>query len=217
MEEKGSRSLQTVGGERTLWNLKAVDEFFKGMRVAGIDQDTISHYRKTRRDAGVHPSTINRELSLLRRMMFSAQKRKKFSGDIPDFAMTPENSAVRKGFLEYKDFERLRASLPEHLHTLMIFLYTVAVRLGEAQCIEWSQVDLHRREIKLWDTKSGDPRDVPLAPALVDRLSAVPVRQRTGPVFYQGAFRKTWMSACIKCGLGAWELNRMEARSVTAG
>jgi integrase len=177
------------------------------MRVTGINEDTISQYRKARRDAGSHPSTVNRELSLLRRMMYAAQKRKKFSGDIPDFAMTPENGSVRRGFLEHKDFERLLAALPKHLHTLMIFLYTVAVRLGEAQRLEWSQVDLHRRTMQLWDTKSNGPRTVPLVPDLIKRLSTVPVAQRHGAVFYQGAFRKTWVSACIRCGLGAWELH----------
>jgi len=34
----------------------------------------------------------------------------------------------------------------------------------------------------------------------------VPVKNRKGPAFEQGAFRKTWTSACIKCGLGHWEI-----------
>ena len=34
----------------------------------------------------------------------------------------------------------------------------------------------------------------------------LPTKGRQGPVFYQGAFRKTWISACIKCGLGHWEI-----------
>jgi len=212
MEEKNSKSLQMVAGERTVWNLKAVDEFFKNMRVAGINEDTIGQYRRKRKEAEAHPSTVNRELSLLRRMMYTAQKRKKFAGDIPDFAMTPESGSVRRGFLEHKDFERLLAALPtkgplKKLPELLIFLYTVAVRLGEAQAVQWNQIDLPRHTIQLQDTKAGEGRTVPLVPELVKKLSAVPVAQRHGAVFYQGAFRKTWMTACIKCGLGAWELN----------
>jgi integrase len=206
LEQNGARSLQTVGGKRTLWNLAAVDDFFKGMRVTGINDDAISRYRRQRRAAGANPSTINREMSLLRRMMFTAQRRKKFSGDIPDFQMTSEGASVRRGFLEHKDFERLLTALPKHLHTLMIFLYTVAVRLGEAQALQWSQVDLHHRTMQLWDTKTGEPRTVPLVPELIKKLSAVQTEQRHGAVFYQGQFRKTWAAACIKCGLGSWEI-----------
>jgi len=88
-----------------------------------------------------------------------------------------------------------------HLHTLLIFLYTVAVRLGEAQRIQWEQVDLHGRTMQLWDTKTGEPRTVPLVPELVDSLSRVPAAKRQGAVFYRGQFRKTWAKACKKCGL----------------
>src|SRR5215831_4975699 len=82
-----------------------------------------------------------------------------------------------------------------HRHTLLIFLYTVAVRLGEAQRIQWEQVDLHGRTMQLWDTKTGEPRTVPLVPELVDSLSRVPAAKRQGAVFYRGQFRKTWAKA----------------------
>jgi len=105
--------MQTVNGDRTLWNLKNVDAYFAGMRVTAINEDVIIRYRKNRRAAGVHPSTINRELSLLRRMFYQAKRRPKFAGDIPHFGMTSEVASVRKGFLEHKDFERLLAELPD--------------------------------------------------------------------------------------------------------
>ena len=49
----------------------------------------------------------------------------------------------------------------------MIFLYTVAVRLGEAQAVQpvqWRQADLYQRTMQLWDTKTVEPRMVPLVP-----------------------------------------------------
>jgi integrase len=204
LQENGARSLQVVNGERTLWNLKNVDAYFAGMRVTGINEETISTYRKQRREEGANPATINRELSLLRRMMYYARKRKKFAGEIPDFGMTSEDGAVRRGFLERVDFDRLLAALPEHLHIL--FLYTVAVRLGEAQRVQWNQIDLRNRTVQLHDTKSGEWRTVPLSPELAVRLMKVPPEQRVGTVFYAGAFRKTWVRACIACGQGGWEI-----------
>jgi integrase len=205
LEENRSRSLVTVAGKRTLWNLKNIDSFFQGMRVRGITDDTISEYRKKRRVEGGNPSTVNRELSLLRRMMYYAKKKKKYAGDIPDFGMTEESASVRRGFLEQTDFERLVSLLPFHLHPLLIFLYTVAVRLGEAQAIQWNQIDLKRRTVQLHDTKSGEWRTVPLASKLIELLLTVEQSKRRGPVFYQGLFRRSWISACIRCGFGRWE------------
>ena len=119
--------------------------------------------------------------------------------------MTDERASVRKGFLEHADFEKLLAQLPEHLHILVIFRYTVAVRLGEARAVAWPQIDLKNRLVSLWDTKNGEWRTVPLCTELVNQLSQIPVEDRNGAAFYQGAFRKSWISACIKCKLGHWE------------
>jgi integrase len=66
-----------------------------------------------------------------------------------------------------------------------------------AQKIVWNQVDLKHRVIRLYETKNGSPRVVPLRPRILAMLSGVPKEKRIGPVFYQGAFRKTWMSASI--------------------
>jgi integrase len=198
--------LQTLAnGTRTVWGLEHIDKFFAHMKVSAIDDGAVMRFRKARLAEGASGSTVNRNLSLLRGMMNLARKKKKYYGDLPDFEMTDERANVRKGFLEHADFEKLLAQLPAHLHTLLIFLYTVAVRLGEAQAVAWPQIDLKNRVVSLWDTKNGEWRTVPLCTDLVTRLSKVPTSQRNGAVFYQGAFRKSWITACIKCKLGHWE------------
>ena len=50
-------------------NLKVLDEFFAGMRLDQMDTDVLRAFRKKRRDNGIDDSTINRNLSVLRRMM----------------------------------------------------------------------------------------------------------------------------------------------------
>ncbi len=110
--------------------------------------------------------------------------------------------SARKGFLERQKFEELVALLPTHLRPLVLFLYWCGVRLGEAQQIEWPQVNLIDRTIRLEEeqTKNAEPRYVPLPSVLADILSEV--EPKTGRVFDSTNLRKEWQKCCAVCGLG---------------
>jgi integrase len=138
-------------------------------------------------------------------MLHLARKRGKLSSAIPFFPMVPEDKNVRRGFLGPVSFRKLLGALPSHLKPLVLFLYTAGLRKGEAQAIEWEQIDLEHCVARLYQTKNGEPRTVPLFPELVSMLKTCPLEKRRGHVFYRGAFRKTWISACIASGLGRWE------------
>ena len=51
---------------------------------------------------------------------------------------------ARRGFLELPKFEELLAKFPRISKTYITFLYFCGGRSGEAELIEWSQVDLER-------------------------------------------------------------------------
>jgi integrase len=112
--------------------------------------------------------------------------------------------AARKGFLEREKLEELVALLPRHLRPLVLFLYWCGVRLGEAQQVEWPQVNLTAPHptIRLEEeqTKNAEPRYVPLPSVLVDMLSQV--EPKVGRVFDTTNLRKEWQKACAACGLG---------------
>src|SRR5207245_11182098 len=107
-----------------------------------------------------------------------------------------------QGFLAREQVERLLAALPEDLRPLITFLYYCGVRLGEAQQIEWSQVDLAAGLIRLEDeqTKTGEARIVPLPDVLIQMLAAM--EPKPGAVFCTRNLRKSWNKACVAAGLG---------------
>jgi integrase len=122
---------------------------------------------------------------------------------VPHFPMLKENPA-RKGFIEHAQFEKLFAQLPPKLQPFVMFLFYCGVRSGEAKKIAWDQVNLDTRQIRLEgeQTKNSEPRILPLPEVLVTLLTQQ--ANRTGLVFPVGSFRKAWMSACVKAGLGQW-------------
>jgi integrase len=92
--------------------------------------------------------------------------------------------------------------LPTHLKPLILFLYYCGVRGGEALQIEWPQVDLDARLIRLEEeqTKTDEARYAPLPAELVMLLRAI--EPKTGKVFDDTNLRVEWQKACAACGQG---------------
>jgi len=143
------------------------------IRASMVGTEVINRYVSERRREDIANSTINRELSLLRRAFnlgFRAEPRLVQSVPrIPRFA----EKNVRKGFFEYDDFVRLRNELPEHLRPVITFAYSTGCRKSEILGIRWSQVDFAYRVVRLepGETKNGEGRTAPMILELFDMLT----------------------------------------------
>jgi integrase len=186
-----------------------LDRFFAGWKVTEITPDAIRKFVKGRQKAGAANATINRSLAALKRMFNLAIEDSKLQ-HAPHIELLKE-AAPRKGFLEPEQFRRLRQELPERLRDAFTLGYYTGMRLGEIRNLKWEDVDLNEGVIRLGqgETKSGNPRIIPLVGELRDMLSMVP-RTKSVFVFGNGAplgqFRKAWQSACIRAGLGQIEV-----------
>jgi integrase len=208
--ERGNRSLEVrADGEETIGGLKALDSFFgfsatnPGVPMTQITTDSARKFVRERQAAGFSAATINRSLACARRMLRIAYEDGKLQA-VPVIRLLKE-PAARKGFLPVAKFEELLGALPSYLRPLILFLYWCGVRLGEARAIEWPQVDLQGRLIRLESdqTKNSEARTVPLPAVLVDILSVA--QPKTGRVFGDTNLRMEWASACAAVGLGKTE------------
>jgi site-specific recombinase XerC len=103
-------------------NLKVLDEFFAGMRLDQMDTDVFRAFRKKRRDEDIDDSTINRNLSILRRMMNLTIREKKLQCAKPYFPMVSEEGKVRKGFVTPEQFRKLMSKMPIRVKPYALFL-----------------------------------------------------------------------------------------------
>jgi integrase len=198
---QGHSSLQTLSdGTVTIWGLNHLNKFFAKRKATAITTDLLREFITRRQRQGANPGTINRNLSLLRRMMSLARQENKLQ-TLPHFPLLSEGRP-RQGFVEDVQFAKLLAALPPRLRPLILFLYRTGCRLGEATEIDWTQVDLKAGTVRLAgdQTKSGEPRTLPLPDALIEMLRKK--KPKKGPVFAVGNFRKAWISACKKAKLG---------------
>lgn len=209
-QEKGNRTLyQTTSGAETIGGLKALDDFFgfsadnPGPPVTALTTDSGRIFAKKQLAAGFSPATINRSLACLRRMLAIAREDGKIQ-TVPVIRLQKEPPA-RKGFVTQKQFDELIAALPTHLRPLITFLYWCGCRLGEARAIQWSQVDLAERLIRLEpeQTKNETARVIPLPAVVANELARI--ESKTGTVFDATNLRTEWATACTAVGLGRME------------
>ncbi len=203
----GKRSLKSVG-----YYLAHLRGSFGFDRALDITADRVRAYQLYRLNEGASNATVNREVATLGRMLSLAVGTGKLSRK-PRFSMLEENN-VRQGFLEHGDFLKLLSKLPAHLKPLIEFLYFSGWRKGEGVKLEWRDVDLAGRVVRLRieNSKNKEARILPLTGRLFEIIEERKIERRLDcpSVFHLKGrpikeFRKTWKAACVAAGLGRLE------------
>lgn len=198
--------------------------YFGRRRMADITAAHVWSYIAQRQEAKASNATINRELTILKRMFSLAIRASKLLQK-PSIEMLKENN-VRTGFFEREQYTTVLAHLPEALRPVITFAYYTGWRItSEVLPLEWHQVDLATGMVRLnpGTTKNGEGRVFYLTPELrtlieerqraTDNLKArgviVPwvffrmvAKGRRGPKSPKRitAFGKAWKTACRKAG-----------------
>ncbi|MBN1458480.1 MAG: tyrosine-type recombinase/integrase [Armatimonadetes bacterium] len=193
----------------------------------GTDQGTRSyrgHLREAKR-IPIQPAsnaTINRELALLKRGFYLGLHHTppKVAG-VPRIPMLAENN-VRKGFFEHEEFREVREHLPEELRPVLTFAYYTGCRRGEILSLQWSQVSIDEKIIRLepGTTKNDEARQLPLFGELYQMVAMQrSIRDTRCPlcpwVFFRldrfghwkpiRDFKRSWLTACAAAGLSGTE------------
>jgi integrase len=201
--------------------LGALEAFFTERRVAGIGGAELTDYVLKRQGQGAANGTINRELSVLGRMLRLAYERGKLLR-VPVIRLLKE-AAPRAGFFEPHQYEAVRRHLRPDLRLAVAIGYTYGWRIrDEVLTLERRHVDLEAGTVRLdpGTTKNEDGRVIYLTPALagelaeqLDRVRAIERsmgrvipylfpylrgRQRRGTRIRD--FRKAWAKACTRAG-----------------
>ena len=92
--------------------------------------------------------------------------------------LKPNPNNERDQIATAEEWERLKAVLAPHLRRLLTVAYYVGPRKGELLNVEWSDVDMRRKEFTLRQTKNGEVRVVPMIPAVYQAFSELRQERR---------------------------------------
>lgn len=188
--------------------IRHLRESFAPDKALDITTDRVKAHIARRQEAGASNATINRELAALKRMFSLAVQAGKLSAK-PYIPALEENNA-RQGFLDHGSFLALRDSLADYLKDPVTFLYLSGWRVSEMRALEWRDVDLAGKVVRLRPeiSKNKDGRLLPLKGELLEIIErARQWRRLDCPVVFHinghavGDFRKAWKTACKAAGL----------------
>jgi integrase len=206
-----------VNGKSLDWCRIVVDKhlrpFFGEMALSKVTTDAVNRYIAARHDGGIQNGTINRELALLRRSFNLALRSTPPKVTRVPFIPELKENAARQGYFEHTEYRQLRDALPAEIKPVIAFGYYTGCRKGEILPLEWPQVDLTERVIRLEPgaTKNDEARVIPLCDELYQTLAMLKaerdLRWPESPwVFSREGrrilkFNAAWKTACRAAGL----------------
>ena len=186
--------------------LKPLRRFFAGWRAAQIDGAAFDRYVARRQVTGTANGTINRERSVLLKMLRLALERGKLAR-LPVIRGLKE-AAPRSGFFEAEQYAAVRRHLPADLQAACDIAYTFGWRMqSEVLALERRHVDLAsgRLTLRAGETKNDEGREVFLTPPLKVALAARRVMAFCGA----GVSAESGLPTFRGAG-GLWEGHRIE-------
>ena len=116
-------------------------------RTTKVSSSILKQYVEKRQGEGSSNGSINRELSVLRRIFNLAKEAGKVEADaLPKLHFLPEN-APRKGFLEPEQYHKVLEAMPEDLKAALVIGYHTGLRKAKVLGLRLEQFDLRRKMI----------------------------------------------------------------------
>ncbi|MBI4641426.1 MAG: site-specific integrase [Candidatus Tectomicrobia bacterium] len=166
---KESRSWPKV--YRYLLQLK---DFFGPYPLARITPALIDTFKQQRRRQGVKGATINRQLTILRRMLNLAKKRLMWVKEVPSVEMEPNADVKRTRYLSFEEYHKLLDCCEEWLKPIVIVAAWTGLRQGNLLHLRRDQVNLFVRTIMIEgdETENREPLIIPIATPAFEVLKA---------------------------------------------
>jgi len=148
-----------------------MNPFFGNYELQNITPLLIEKYRVKRLETGVAKSTVNREITIMKKMFNLAI----------DWNLTNVNNVLKVKLFSEKDTQKERilteeeefkllAESPDYLKPILITALNTGMRKGEILNLKWNQVDFNKRTVRVEHTKGGRNRIIPINDPLYQLL-----------------------------------------------
>ena len=163
-------------------SLKNLNRNFKDVQLADINPGLVRKYITERKEDGMAPATINRELSLLKSIIYAAE----YDGLITSnpirgrrVTKLEEPDGREKVILDLKltdaDLRRLVDGATPHFRPILMMALVTGMRCGEILKMQWKDINLRLGTIRIpkENSKSKKERIIPIDPILFDILDSI--------------------------------------------
>lgn len=185
-------SLKESSVERYASSIVVLHKFFEHHYLDEITRGAISDYVSVRKEK-VSDTAIRRDLACLSSMMSCAVQWEWIKQNpLKGYSRRSlKESPPRTRYLSLDEFDALLNATPPDMTTLVVLAVETGMRMGEMLSLTWQQIDQQRQEIRLTETKTDEPRTIPLSPKASAHLSAHP-RHITSPFVFHDSNGEPW-------------------------
>lgn len=166
--------------ERNETSINMMMPYFKGRLIGSIHPFEVEQYKKTRRDGGASPATINRDVACLRNMMKVAVEWEYLrTNPLSSVKMIKEDND-KMWSLSIEEEDRLLAECEKspqrggkekrYLRDLVLFALNSGMRLQEIFELLKIHVNLDQHYLLVVDSKTHESRSVPINETLKEIL-----------------------------------------------
>jgi integrase/recombinase XerD len=150
-------------------SFRQLDAAFGGLYLDEITRTRLADYASDRMRGGTKGATVRRDLAALSCLCSCAVSWDYIdTNPVRQFSKRHIREAPpRTTYPTIEQVDRLVANAPRMAARIIRFLAETGMRQEEACGLEWSQVSIQRREVRLTKTKTSTPRVVPLSDAAV--------------------------------------------------
>lgn len=183
LEERANKRSYRDDVQRIRW----FTEHFRGKPLGEITRDLV-HNTITSHLEGRSDRTKDLYVALLRAIMRRAQREWEWIDTVPAYR-TYDASRIRVRFLTPEQVRAVLAALPEHQREVVIFALNTGLRQGNVLGLQWSEVDLDRRQVFLGGgrTKNAEALSVRLNEVAMGVLRRQRGKHGTSVFTYKGA------------------------------
>ena len=146
---------------------------FSGKNIYSLSLWEVEKYKSERKKQGRQPETINKELGVIRRMFNlateGALKVKSAKNPIEGLKLlkVPPKKTRKYSSLE---FQKLYEAAPNHFKPILLCAYITGMRRGEIVNLKWRDIHLEDEYIYVAETKTDEPRTIPICESLLSTL-----------------------------------------------
>jgi integrase len=204
-------SIHKKGYKQERPRLKKLQREIGHYYLTKLQSKDIARFRDSRLKAGLAPSSVLNEISLISQLFEMAIKEWSIPIEINPCKniRKPKVNNQRNRVLEGDEEERLLAysklSRSELLPHMIQLAIETAMRCSELLSLTWNNINLEKRTAYLATTKNGDSRTVPLSSKAIEVLNSMPRHPKSNRVFWtwtqKDSVVNTWKRVCRKAGI----------------
>lgn len=184
--------------------------FFGDCELQNITPLMIEKYRAERLKTGVSKSTVNREITIMKKMFnLAIDWNLANTNPVAKVKLFSEKDTQKERILSKEEEAALLAKCPDYLRPIVIVALNTGMRRGEILNLRWKQIDFERRQIKIVQTKSGKHRVIPVNDVLFQELMKIKKANQIGEYVFSNPktglpyieVKKSFKNACRKAGI----------------